>query len=199
VPASTADSPNVGNHQDVSNGDMFDSALAGTFAELDRGHYNWNEPLVDFADFLDPQTFPESFDYTLPGSPTLMPYSAPVIDQVSHVPQALTPLFSIPPTPSMYSPRSLISRPSMTDGLKRTTNLILHTLKSYPKMMLHHNTLPPFIHPRLISSNVDNDDMEPLLNCMSLVHMVKGGVKGNKKLFWRNVRIECERLREEVR
>jgi len=97
-----------------------------------------------------------------------------------------------------YNPRKLILRPKMKNGgAQRIGNLILHTMKSYPTMMLRHNTLPPFIHPCLISSDVEDNDMEPLTNCISLMHMITSGVQGSRKLFWKNVRMECERLREE--
>ncbi|KAL1841425.1 hypothetical protein VTK73DRAFT_3484 [Phialemonium thermophilum] len=82
---------------------------------------------------------------------------------------------------------------------QRIAKLILHTLKSYPVMLLRHNTLPPFLHPSTIAiaaSNADNA-MEPLNNCMSLVHMISSGVRGSRKLFWKNVRLECERLCQE--
>ena len=86
----------------------------------------------------------------------------------------------------------------MEMGMQKTGNLILHTLKSYPSMMVRHNTLPPFIHPSLTSLNVENDDIEPLNNCISLSYVLNSGVKGSRKLFWRNVRMECERLGEMV-
>ena len=86
-----------------------------------------------------------------------------------------------------------------TGGAQSIATLILHTLKSYPMMMLRHNTLPPFIHPRLISSDFEDNDVEPLTNCINLVHMITSGVQGCRKLFWKIVRMECERLREEVR
>ena len=66
-------------------------------------------------------------------------------------------------------------------------------------MMLRHNTLPPFIHSSLLSRDVENNDMEPLNNCISLMHMISSGVQGSRKLFWKNVRLECEHLYEEVR
>ncbi|KAK3686798.1 hypothetical protein LTR37_019431 [Vermiconidia calcicola] len=64
--------------------------------------------------------------------------------------------------------------------------------------MLQQNDLPPFIHPSLVSSDPGNHDMEPLTNCMSLILMIRGGVRGNRKLFWRNVRQDCERLCAEL-
>jgi hypothetical protein len=69
-------------------------------------------------------------------------------------------------------------------------------LKSYVLKMLRHNSLPPFIHPYLVSAELA---MEPLDNCINLVHMISGEMKGGRKLFWRNVRMECERLCAEVR
>ncbi|THX54515.1 hypothetical protein D6D06_05475 [Aureobasidium pullulans] len=39
--------------------------------------------------------------------------------------------------------------------------------------------------------------MEPLANCLSLLHMIGGNLRGSRKLFWKNVSMECERLREE--
>lgn len=65
-------------------------------------------------------------------------------------------------------------------------------------MMLRHGTLPPFIHPRLISSHAENTRMEPLTNCVSLMHMIGSRIQGSRKLFWKNVRLECERLCAEV-
>ena len=84
--------------------------------------------------------------------------------------------------------------------MQKTAHLMLHTLRSYPSMMMRHNTLPPFIHPSALTSlNVDNnDDVEPLNNCISLSYMLNSGVKGSRKLFWKNVRMECERLGEMV-
>lgn len=65
-------------------------------------------------------------------------------------------------------------------------------------MMMRHNTLPPFIHPCLLSLGIESTHMEPLTNCISLVHMISSDVHGSRKLFWKNVRMECERLVAEV-
>ncbi|KAK3295735.1 uncharacterized protein B0H64DRAFT_153062 [Chaetomium fimeti] len=62
-------------------------------------------------------------------------------------------------------------------------------------MILRHNSLPPFIHARMMaSSSAENDNMEPLNNC---INMIRSGVPGNRKLFWRNVRMECKRFYQE--
>lgn len=105
--------------------------------------------------------------------------------------------FSIPAQVTS-NPRALILRPEAKSGEQGTAKLILHTLKSYLRMMLHHNTLPPFIHPRTISPDFAQVNTEPLTNCISLVHMIGSQIRASRKLFWRNVRLECERLLEDV-
>ncbi|KAF2786119.1 hypothetical protein K505DRAFT_368494 [Melanomma pulvis-pyrius CBS 109.77] len=85
----------------------------------------------------------------------------------------------------------------MNAGAQIIATLLKRIFRSYPMMMLRYNTLPPFIHPQWISSPGEKNYLEPLTNCMSLVHMISAGVSGGSKLFWRNVRQECDRLCEE--
>jgi hypothetical protein len=204
APSLMADSPSVENRQEASNdGDIIlGSALVISdpeFANIGGEKFDWDDPDIDFADFLDQQTNDETVQYPSSGSSSLVRHSTPSTDQTVQVQQAISsPNVSIPTLPT-YTLRSLIQRPKMKTEAQRSANLMLHTLKSYPLMMLRHNTLPPFIHPRLISSDVENDNMEPLTNCIILVHMISSGVQGSRKLFWKNVRLECERLCEEVR
>ena len=203
APSLVADSPSVENRQDAaSDGDMIlDSALVISdpeFANLGGEYLDWDGPDIDFADFLNPQTNDKTVQYSSSGLSSLVRHSTPSTDQIVQVQQAIcSPDVSIPKL-SFYTPRSLIQRPKRKTGAQRIADLILHTLKSYPLMMQRHNTLPPFIHPRLISSDGDNNHMEPLTNCISLVHMISSKVQGSRKLFWKNVRLECERLCEEV-
>lgn len=110
----------------------------------------------------------------------------------------LTPSLWVPMAPAQNI-RSLLQRPRLNVGAQRSANLILHTLKSYPQMMLRDSILPPFIHPHLIRLDAKSEEMEPLTNCISLVHMTSGPARGNRKLFWKNVHWECERLHAEVR
>ena len=100
--------------------------------------------------------------------------------------------FAISPGPSM-NVRSMIQRPKMHHGAERAASLILYTLKSYP-LMLQQNSLPPFIHPSYVSFTDEGTTTEPLENCIALMHMMANRVKGSRKLFWRNVRTECERI-----
>lgn len=151
-------------------------------------------PDINFADFL--LTSQTDDDKTVPSTP-IMDWSPFDSRRLTHSSNELS--LSIPLSLPTYTPRSLIQRPNIKAGTQRIANLMFHTLKSYPQMMLRPNTLPPFIHSAWMSDGVfDKDHLEPLNNCISLVHMVNSRVRGSRKLFWRNVRMECERLCEEV-
>lgn len=89
--------------------------------------------------------------------------------------------------------RSFDSRISPRTGMQRTANLILSTLKSYPMMVQRHDSLPPFIHSSFTIPEEGNSNLEPLTNCLNLVHMLRSPYHGKRKLFWKNVRLECER------
>ncbi|KAK4938272.1 hypothetical protein LTR10_021251 [Elasticomyces elasticus] len=157
------------------------------FANLGVEPLDFDVPDLDFADFLIPQANGETVqDPSTSSSSSLVCHSTPSTN-LQHARLSVSPSLNV---------RSLTQRPKIKTASKRTVNLILHTLKSYPLMMLRDNTLPPFIHPCSISSNAENNCMEPLTNCISLVHMISSGVRGSRKLFWRNVRVECEHLSE---
>jgi hypothetical protein len=198
------DPSSVENRHEASNdGDIaLDSALAISdpeFANLGGEYLDWDNPDIDFADFLNPQANDETIQYPSSELSLSVRHSTPWAVQTVQIQQAISsPNVLIPPI-STYTLRSFIQRPKTKTGAQRIANLKLHNLKSYPQMMLRHNTLPPFIHPRLISSDFENDHIEPLTNCLSLVHMISSKVQGSRKLFWQNVRLECERLCEEVR
>lgn len=103
---------------------------------------------------------------------------------------------SILKAPSL-NPRSFVQRSEIIKGTQGVTSMIFHTLKSYPRMLARHKSLPPFIHPFLVSSEAGSKYMEPLHNCFSLMYMLGSGIEGSHKLFWRNVKIECDRLCQE--
>lgn len=198
-----ADSPSAENSQDASNdGDIIpDNApviLDAALADIGGDYLDWDNPQINFADFLDPRLNFGTIQYSPSGlSPSDNWISS--TSQTVHIPQStFASYMSIPKQPSTTI-RSLIRRPKVSTAEQRTANLILHTLKSYPLMMLRHGSLPPFIHPRLISSEAENNNMEPLTNCICLMHMISSGVRGGRKLYWKNVQMECERLCEDVR
>ncbi|TVY26631.1 hypothetical protein LHYA1_G004076, partial [Lachnellula hyalina] len=193
-------SPSAENRQEAGDARdiILDSTLAisdAEFAALGAEYLDWDNPDGNFGEFLNLQTTDESVLYPLSGLSSLVHHSTPSANSTD--PQAhSSPNVSIPRSPTRMV-RSFILRPRLTTGAQSIANLILRTLISYPLMMLRYNTLPPFIHPCLLSSDVENDHMEPLSNCISLVHMISSGAKGSRKLFWKNVRLECEHICEE--
>ena len=195
VPSLAADLPSAKDRQEA--GSYFDLLLDPAldisdpvFADLEGAYF---DPDIDFADSLNPQMNDEGVQYNS------LELSTPSTNPTNQVQQAIqSPNISIPAMPT-YTIRSFNQRPKLKPTPQRISNLIFHSLKSYYLMMMHDQTLPPFIHPSLVSSDVENNDMEPLTNCISLVHMLSSRLHGSRKLFWKNVRIECERLRAEVR
>jgi hypothetical protein len=198
--SSVVDDPGIDNRQTASDDSeiVFDGALVTLdpdFINLGGESVDWDDPNIDFSDFINPQTkIPDPASESL----TSLHNSASSTAEATQVEQDLSaPSLFIPAVPSCMV-RSLIHRPKMHTGAQRITNLILHNLKSYPLMMLRSNTLPPFIHPSFVSSDIENVHMEPLTNCISLVHMISSEVRGSRTLFWNNVRAECERFSSEV-
>jgi hypothetical protein len=135
----------------------------------------------------------------------IQPYPSPNTSPQSRNPVPLTDQdtqFFFPPIaitrPPTNNIRSLVQRPKLKTSTQRVANLILQNLRSYALSIKDHNALPPFIHPSLVAPGIDNPDMEPLTNCISLVRMLNNGFQGSRKLFWKNVQMECERLRDPV-
>lgn len=132
-----------------------------------------------------------------PFSPERVVSETPTFNSSFTLPKTMSPL----PLQIMKSPTfsiALISHREYADaGAQRVSLLMLRTLKSYPLMMMRQKAPPPFIHPSLLISDSD-ENLEAWHNCMSLVHMVSSDIRGSRKLFWRNVRTECERFCEQV-
>jgi hypothetical protein len=196
--AASAFNRHVTDHDDDSALDSTPAVLDPELANLGGPYLDYNDADFDITGLLDPQMDANTFQYlSQPSSalirrPTSLTNNA---NQDRHSSSPPIPSISRSPTRSI---RLLIPRPNMSIGQRRIANLILHTLKSYPLIMLHHNTLPPFIHPSLKSPNLKTDKIEPLTNCISLVHMISSGVRGSRQLFWRDVQLECEHICEDV-
>jgi hypothetical protein len=160
--------------------------------DLDGEQMNWDIPEIDFTDYLNPQTHDTSQEILSGWWPAAVD-AIPTIDPTVQFQHAIySSNWPIPSSPTSNA-RSLSRRSKVELGAQRTTTLICHTLKSY-LLTLRDNSLPPFIHPSLTSEF----KMETLENCISLVHMISSGVRGSRKLFWKNVRMECERLCNDV-
>ena len=200
-PSLIADTSTIDASQEASNdgNEFVDGTLVLpdlNFADLGGELLGWDEANMEFGDLLE-NSQTNNHQHS-PDPMTLVHHSSPSTDHVAQASHNVPPRFTIPLAPS-HAVRSLGQRPKRHAGTQRISNLILHTLKSYPLMMLRHNTLPPFIYPGCVSSVIKDVHLEPLTNCISLVHMMASGVQGSRKLFWKNVGLECERLLEEVR
>jgi Fungal Zn(2)-Cys(6) binuclear cluster domain len=161
--------------------------------------FDWNDSNLGYVDFLNLQTIDGNTQHPSTISSSWAPHLSFSSGSTIPLEQAISSLNpSIFQSPATYMVRKILQRPKVNVERQGTANLMLSTLKSYPLMMLRYNTLPPFIHPRLLSSDFGSD-MEPLTNCISLVHMISSKVYGSRKLFWKMVRLECERVCQEVR
>lgn len=99
-----------------------------------------------------------------------------------------------------YHLRSFGQSKSVTARTLPSATLMTHILTYFPRMMYSTGSLPPFIHPYSLGTNVHNprEGFESLTTCVNLMQMISSGAPGSCKLFWKNVRFECERFQAEV-
>ncbi|KAJ5776438.1 uncharacterized protein N7511_001449 [Penicillium nucicola] len=168
------------NDDDVTSGDNALVISETHVADHDGTFVDWNISDIDVSGFAIPEINNS--------------YHAPYTDTTSIVDQVHAVNWSIPSQPTS-NPRYLNHRPKGPPDAQRTVSLIQQTLKSYLLTMMRHNALPPFIHSSLTK---DSLELEALDNCITLVHMISSGTRGSRKLFWKNVKIECERLHSEA-
>ena len=71
---------------------------------------------------------------------------------------------------------------------------ISRVFETYPRMMLHPGNPPPIIHPSQLAVP---DLPTPLANCLSLVRMWEGQVRGSEVIVRETVEKEMKRLYEE--
>ena len=192
-------SPSTGAEEGIDNSLTNNLAVSNLDLEdLEAIDASWDFPGINFADLLMPQINDDAAQSSSVNA-SLTPLTAPTQGMGADEEQQASTLFHLAmPSQPTCVPQLLIQRQFEGLGRQKTANLILHTLKSYPLMMMHHSSLPPFIHQRLVSPEAGNDGMEALNNCISLLHLLGNRVPGSRKLFWRNVRMECERLHEQV-
>lgn len=162
--------------------------------DVESETFDLSVDLPDYSDLLVPQTNVEDTWYGPLDLPPLASYSSPSTRQAQNGRNPTTPpTMTIQRSPT-YNLRSFNYRTRLNTGAQRIAKLIFHTLKSYPIMISRDKRLPPFIHPYLVTEDAENSDMEPLTNCINLMHMLSSRFNGSRKLFWKNVRMECEIL-----
>jgi hypothetical protein len=200
LPSLLGDTPSTQMSPEARNEADIPAEAPTTVADLDI-EYNWGDPEIDFSDFLHSSVIDADMSDTFATRDgSLVRHSSPSTSTTIYMPDIAVSAalnFSIPPVPTEAT-RSLVLKSKSRPGSNRVVTLILHTLKSYPQMMLRDGTLPPYIHPHLVSSDFGGNDMESLNNCISLVRMISNQVRGSRKLFWKSVRLECERMSTEV-
>ena len=120
----------------------------------------------------------------------------PMLPQLQHQEGRID---TIPRMPTFHL-RSFAQSKSMIGRTSPSARLMSHMLTSLPKTMYSAGSLPPFIHPYSLGSNPHKpvDGFESLTTCVMLMQMISSGTTGSRKLFWKIVRVECERLQVEV-
>ncbi len=115
--------------------------------------------------------------------------------------QPLQPSSSIPASLTHRDPSSLFERRKFSEPeLELTGDLALHILRSYPYMVANQDAVPPFIHPKYqYLSESDTSRPSPLHAALKLSKTLLHGRRMNKSLIWGLIRIEQERLLNEVR
>ncbi|EHK41635.1 hypothetical protein TRIATDRAFT_321815 [Trichoderma atroviride IMI 206040] len=93
--------------------------------------------------------------------------------------------------PSLFAPRTF-SKPSQGPLVL----LALQILRSYPFMILQKAALPPFINPLQASwaETGVGPRQQSLLTCMGLVSLFKSRTDSSKKLVWKLIRLEQEKI-----
>ncbi|KAK4140512.1 uncharacterized protein C8A04DRAFT_14852, partial [Dichotomopilus funicola] len=172
------------------------STSSDSLTEEADHEFEWSFPVVDLDDRITDTWSTTPNQDILPLS---NPFTTPAILQPPESFTSTIPSLFAPVNQPPYLFGTLTQRHTSAAAPQtlRTAHLVLHTLKSYPLMVLRHDTLPPFIHHRIMASpslGSEDDDMEPLNNCLSLLHVMTSRVKGSRGLFWRNVKGECERF-----
>jgi hypothetical protein len=108
---------------------------------------------------------------------------------------------SVPMSLDHRDPSSLLERRKFSEPeLELNSDLALHILRSYPYMIANQGSVPPFIHPEYQRlSEGDTERLSPLSAALKLSTMLLHGQRTNKSLTWGLIRMEQERLLNEVR
>lgn len=159
-----------------------------SFATLGSGLPKWG--LLERSDFESTIKFGPSVS-TLP---RLVRSDRWMMDQT-----IVADISCIPQMPT-YHLRSFAQSRSVTGRSSATATLMTRLLASYPRIMHRPGSFPPFIHPHSLGLSTHNlsEGSESLATCVALMQMVSSGATGSRKLLWKNIRMECERLQAEV-
>jgi hypothetical protein len=166
---------------------------------FDIEHFDWNiidastsELQASYSQYFPPNSGPNG----LHGSNI-------AVTEFSHEALRLTDLDAMF-TPSILpiAMRCFTGKSAFQGRTKVTATMMKRILTAYPAMMRTRDSLPPFIHPSSYScaTAILYQPSESLATCESLMQL-HGSSKGgdaSRRLVWKNVRLECERLHLEV-
>ena len=84
---------------------------------------------------------------------------------------------------------------------QHSADLVIQSLRSFPKMMQRRETFPWFIHPhsQILSKSPTYFLPEALLTCMSIAQIFGSRTLETKPFLWRTIRAEYHRFSSEVR
>lgn len=91
-----------------------------------------------------------------------------------------------------------ICMPRSDPVAQQNATYILQMIRPYPSMMTRKDTLPPFIHSCLGSSDLGLAFPEPLANCLSIARMFVWRTPETRDFVWKTIWAEQRRLAEKV-
>jgi hypothetical protein len=109
-----------------------------------------------------------------------------------------TTISTMPPHPMQRFTRTTAYK----ESARVTAIMMRRMLTAYPMMLRNRGPPPPFIHASMLTDNMTayQKPLESLANCESLMQLLGSG-NGNyasKRLVWKNISLECERVHVEV-
>jgi hypothetical protein len=137
-------------------------------------------------------------------------YNIMEIEPILHFDSIITPNLSssfVPTAVTEFNAKrnatgNFDTRMTIKSRFQNSASMLLRILYSYPKMMLRTETFPPFIHPVASAEgdkHISNAKQESLNNCRGLAQIYAIGSQDSRKLLWKMIREECERIWADVR
>jgi hypothetical protein len=156
----------------------------------------------DILDITPPKLQALAF-YASPGSLVPVPYDSSALgNSFQYTAAHVTPTMQAASMPTMppYAMRCFTGKSAFKGNAQVTASMMKRILTAYPVMMRGQGSSLPFIHSSFLTSTpaTDRGPSESLTTCASLMQMLGSGGETSKKLVWRNVRLECDRLHTEV-
>lgn len=174
--------------------------LNPSFLNFDSKLTEWTPTVINFGALQDQSSEFDQIDTLTSPYITVPPLHEPTNSPESrllHNGWLQSP--SIPRTPTYHLRGFARNRASANSSA--TATLMTHILTSYPRMLCTPTSLPPFVHQHSLHQSLysQTSAFESLTTCVTLMQMASSPAPGSRKLFWKNVRLECERLQFEVR